>query len=749
MGVKPGRPADGADGFVRCAVACLHLARKRCEEALAAHDVSTRLEFPGSIYHLPIIYGVTGRPIRMLADVAWVLEEAEQRINSKSAAQLRISHSSAALDVGMAVLWLAEVIEALKYLGVGPAPVDDIWLGAAADGIMRARGIEFIEESTPGFAAVIGEAPSVETAVALAHEMQQKSLYVFMAGEGGECLATGDGFDRLPTIGAGGTTLAEQLIEGGVQLGWDTRLVPFGREAFAHVHSIGFAVRVAMAFGGVEPGDCRTLFAYVEDRVPAFVVLLGPVTDLQCVVAAGAMNFGLPAIATHDIPTTLPSTDCTRWRVVPRVPPHDLVARSIEVRGLKTVVGEMDIPVAYGHVFSGERIRNDDLHLEMGSPKAPGCELLLTAEDVEDGRVTVVGPEVEDLSFGSTVPLGVLVEVAGRRMQKDFEPILERQLHHLLNEVQGLRHMGQRDVLGMHLSHRAVEAGFRFEHLGRIIHSIMHAEYSQIVDRVQVTVFTQTEMVLTLLERAQAVYRERDERIGSLTDEDVDEFYSCTICQSFAPNHVCIMTPERCGLCGAYSWLDGKISFQINPAGPSRPIRKDNVLDAARGSWEGINSFVHDASHGAVERIDLYSLLEYPMTSCGCFECISGVLPLCNGIFTVDRDYSGMIPIGVKLSTLADMVRGGAQTPGFLAHSRLYVGSPRFLSGDGGILRLVWMPRYLKESLRAEIEAAAVAVGHPDLWEKIATEDDAVEEEEVMSFLARVGHPALDMEAMF
>ena len=738
-----------AGGAARGAAAYLHLARERYQAALAAHDASTPLEFPNTAYHLPIIFSVTGRAVQTLADAAWVLEEAERLIPAEPASRLWTPYLGATLDAGMAALWLAEVIQALTYLGVGPAPVDGIWLGAADDVIMRARGVEFVDGSAPGFAAVTGAAPSVEAAVALAREMQQKSLYVFMAGEGRECNEL-IGHHQDPRCAvARETTFAEQLAEGGVQLGWDTRLVPFGRDIFAHVYSIGFAVRVAMAFGGVKPGDHRNLLAYTKDRVFAFVVALGPVTDLQYAAAAGAINFGFPTIATGDIPAILPSGICTYEHVVPRVPLCDLVARSIEVRGLKIVVTEIPVPVAYGPAFAGERIRRDDLRLEMAGPEAPGCELLITADGVDDGRVTVVGPEVDDLPVGFTVPLGILVEVAGRKMQKDFEPILERQLHHFLNEAEGLLHVGQRDIVWLRLGRKAAEAGFRLEHLGRVIHARLHADFGEIVDKVQVTLFTTADDVLPLLERARAAYRERDERIGSLTDEAVDEFYSCALCQSFAPDHICIITPERSGLCGAYSWLDGKASFEINPAGPNRPVPKGYTLDEVRGSWEGVNSYIREASHGALERINLYTLLEDPMTSCGCFECISGVLPMCNGVFTVDRDHPGMTPSGMKFSTLAGVVGGGVQTPGFVGHSRLYVGSHKFLSADGGILRVVWMPRRLKESLREEIAAAAAAAGHPDLWDQIATEDDSVEEEEVMNFLAEVGHPALEMEALF
>ena len=81
-------------------------------------------------------------------------------------------------------------------------------------------------------------------------------------------------------------------------------------------------------------------------------------------------------------------------------------------------------------------------------------------------------------------------------------------------------------------------------------------------------------------------YRKRDERIEGMTDEATETYYSGTLCQSFAPTHVCAISPERTGLCGAYNWLDCKASFEINPTGPNQPIQKGETLDAKLGNWE-------------------------------------------------------------------------------------------------------------------------------------------------------------------
>jgi acetyl-CoA synthase len=346
------------------------------------------------------------------------------------------------------------------------------------------------------------------------------------------------------------------------------------------------------------------------------------------------------------------------------------------------------------------------------------------------------------------MPLGILVEVAGRQMQPDFEPILERMIHTYINEASGVFHMGQRNLNWIRISKEAQSKGFKIRHFGNIIHARYHEDYGAILDKVQVTVYTEEDKARELLEAAQAAYRQRDERLSGLTDEGVEEFYSCTLCQSFAPNHVCIITPERSGLCGGYTWLDGKANYQIVPTGPNQPVRKGRTLDTVMGEWEGVNEFLAVASRGNLEKFKAYSMMEDPMTSCGCFECISVILPLTNGIMIVDRDCADMTPCGMKFSTLAGMVGGGRQTPGFVGHSKLYISSKKFIVGDGGFKRITWMPKMLKDQVGDSLNQRAREEGIENFLDMIADETTATTEDEVMEYMMKVGHPALEMEPM-
>jgi len=717
-------------------------AEGKYKRALETYGGSQKLEFPNTAYFLPIIYSLTGIKVTDLDSARKPLEFARKLLPPHVKKDCHLPYLGPLLDAGMGALFAEEIVEAIRYVedpdfyqpSIEDPDIDNgkIWLGAADDAIMRKRGVEFVDGTAPGFAAIVGAAPDSATAKKMAEEYQIKTIYVFMAAN------------------QGGTTFAEQLLAEKVQLGWNTRLVPFGPDISAAVFALGFANRAGMSFGGIEPGDYKKMLAYQKNRIFAFVNALGEVNAEWAANAAGCVNWGFPTIADTDIPEILPTGVCTYEHVVANVGHEEMPSRSIEIRGLKVTITEIDIPLAYGPAFEGERVRKDDLYLEMGGGKTQCTELCKMADmnKIEDGKVEVFGPDIKDCKKGDRLPLGIYVQVAGRQMQEDFEPILERQIHHLINYAQGIMHIGQRDISWIRVGGPAVEKGFTLKDIGVILHAKFHQDFGSILDKVQVTLYTQKEDVDKLTKRAREEYKHRDERVESMTDESTDPFYSCTLCQSFAPNHVCVVSPERTGLCGAYNWMDCKASFEINPTGPNQPVEKGECTDPKMGSWKGVDDFVYKASRQAIGHVNFYSLVQDPMTTCGCCECIAAVLPTCNGIMTVHRDYIGLTPSGMKFTTLAGVMGGGQSSPGFVGHSKFNITQRKFVKGDGGLKRLVWMPKSLKEEIKERFIKRAEEEGMPDLLDRIADETVGVTEEEIMPFLQEKDHPALKLDSI-
>lgn len=710
-------------------------------KALATFSADTKVEFPNTAYYLPVIYSLTGMKVETLEDIKKPLAFARGLLPPHVKGTNHLPYLGPLLDAGMAGILAYEIKEALRIVNEPDfyVPQEDpdieagkLWTGPADDTILRKRGVEFVDGSAPGFAAIVGAAPTSQIAKMIVEDYQKKSLYIFCAAN------------------HNGKTVIEQLIEEGVQIGWNTRIVPFGPDISSAVFALGFANRAAMAFGGVQPGDYRKILMYNKERIFAFVNALGDIGTEWGVAAAGCVNWGFPTIADTDIPQILPTGICTYEHVVTNVPHDEICQKSIEVRGLKVTVSEIDIPLAFGPAFEGERVRGADLHAQCGGGKTQCTELVKMAQmnEIEDGKVILVGPDVTDLKVGDTFPLGIFVQIAGREFQEDFEPIMERQIHHLVNYIQGIMHIGQRDISWIRVSKAAMEKGFSLKDIGVVLHAKFHQDFTKILDKVQVTLYTKAEDVKKLTETARAEYQTRDSRVDNMKDEDVEIYYSCSLCQSFAPNHVCSVSPERTGLCGAYNWMDCKAAFEINPTGPNQPIEKGECIDPVLGQWKGVNDFVYKASRGAVTHYNFYSLVHDPMTTCGCCECIAAMLPSCNGVMTVGREYPGETPCGMKFTTLAGVMGGGASSPGFVGHSKHNITQGKFILGDGGLLRMVWMPKALKEELKDRIEKRGAEMGCPDLYDMIADETVGITEEEILPFLQEKGHPALTMESL-
>ncbi|GHV14561.1 hypothetical protein FACS1894219_10730 [Clostridia bacterium] len=707
-------------------------ASQKVDEAIKLKGADFPVSFPDTNYYLPIIYSFTGKAVKTLADLKAVVDDARDLLPKRVDSVVWLPYLGDTLDAGAATLFACEAIEACKYI-IGPNPVDGIWLGAANDVIMRERGVEFVDGTAPGFAAITGAAPDNATAVKIAKELQQKNLYVFMGGS------------------TNGKQFAEQLAEEGVQLGWETRLVPFGADVSALVYALGFANRAALSFGGVKPGDYEGNLKYNKNRIFAFVIALGEVNAEKYAAAAGAINYGFPIIADTGIPEILPTGVCTYEHVVSNVPYDSIVEKALEVRGCKIKVVDVPIPTAYGPAFEGERIRKEETHVEFGGNKTLGFEFVTSAEmdDINDGDIEVIGPDIDSVTPGGRLPLGIWIEVAGRKMQPDFEPILERQVHHLVNGGEGIWHMGQRDIIWTRVSKAGYAKGLRLRHYGEILHAKFLADYPAIVDKVKVTLVTDEEECKKRLEIARKVYDERNRRLEAMTDESVDTFYSCLLCQSFAPNHVCVITPERLGLCGAYNWLDGKAAYEIDETGANQPLKKGECLDARRGIWAGINEFVYTNSHKTIDYFAAYSIMDHPMTSCGCFEVICAYVAEANGVMAVNREFLGETPVGMTFSTLAGSVGGGNQTPGFIGCGKVFLTSRKFLSAEGGFARLVWMPKELKDTLRADLIKRFGEQGLPENFlDMIADETTATTGEEVKAHMDKVSHPALKLEDM-
>ncbi len=695
------------------AVVATSYAQIRLDQAIAEKGADAEVKYPETAFYLPVIYSLEGIKVTTLGQLPPIL-------NKIKASNIRPDYTlDGARANGKAVLYAAEIIEACNYLD--GKPYEEPWTGFLTDPVLRRFGIQLVDFTIPGFAVIIGKAKDSKTAVEIMRNLQGKGLMVMMANE-----------------------FIEQLLEENVKIGIDYIAFPLGN--FTQViHAVNYALRAGLAFGGVPGGEEEKHIEYQKKRVRVFVLALGNQDDVRIAAEFGAMYLGHPTVTDQPLAEDIPDL------YVSEPDPKKMIATGLELRGIKITSLDIDIPILMGPAFEGESIRKADMQVQFGGSYSTGFEwvTMVDADDIEDGKVSLIGPDIDSVEVGGTMPLGVKVKIYGRKMQKDFESVLERRLHDIMNFGEGLWHSAQRDLVWMRVGKAAFEAGFRLKHYGEMLIAKLKYDFPAIVDRVEVVLITDQAEADKVIVDARATYAARDERMRGLTDEKCDKFYSCKLCQSFAPSHLCLVTPERVGLCGAVNWLDARASYEIDPNGPNTAIEKGEPLDAKKGIYPSVNDYIYTTSNKQLEEVALYSFMELPMTSCGCFEAIIALFPEANGIMITTREYGGLTPCGMSFSTLAGSVGGGAQTPGFMGIGRSYINSKKFISGDGGMARICWMPKQLKDYLREDFVARSVEEGlGEDFIDKIADEDVGHEPEVVLEFLEKVGHPALAMDSI-
>ena len=681
-------------------------------DAIAKYGADKPVAFPDTAYFFPTIYAATGVKVTKLGDLPACVGVLKSLITNQE-------DLGQALNAGLATAVGAEILEGLGYVEGNPYE-NDSGIGFVPDPIIRSLGVPLVTGDIPGVAVVLGKAENPDDVVKVVKDYQSKGILTFMVGD-----------------------VIEQCAEGGVKMGLEFRVVPLGHAVTSVIHVVTVAIRAALIFGNVTPGDLGGLLTYTKERVPAFVNTFGAIDSVVVSAGAGAIALGFPVVVDIDlgenqVPGALES-----------VCDHSLtVKRSLELRNIKIKSKELPIPVAFAAAFEGEIIRKADMHNEFWSGKNATAELVMMADNVEDHKITIVGP---DLDGGEkNLALATKVEVSGAKMQADFESVIERKIHAWFNYMEGVMHTGQRNQVRVRVSNDAFEKGLRLKHFGEVLYHMIMDEFDAVVDKCQVTLITdEAEAGKFRDEVAMPRYNARDDRLSSMTDESVDRYYTCILCQSFAPAHCCVVTPERLGLCGAVSWLDAKATNELNPQGPCQPIMKEGCLDERTGRYETVNKMVKEATHGAVENVTLYSILEDPMTSCGCFECICGIEPVSNGFIVVNREYKGMTPVGMTFGELASCTGGGVQTPGYMGHGRHFIASKKFIAAEGGIERIVWMPKELKDDVAERLNKAAKELyGIDNFIDMVADETICEDCDALMEFLTEKNHPVLGLDPL-
>jgi acetyl-CoA decarbonylase/synthase complex subunit beta len=679
----------------------LELTEKTLKESSERLGEDSLITFPETIYSLPLIYGLLGKKVKELRELNGIL------ILCKSLAT-KNEKDEKFFNAGLASLMGLEIIEGIRYAfnkGIYKTPC----VGFITDSVFREASLGLADGTTPGIVVIAGVAKADALAEELIKESQEAGLLCLLAG---------------PVI--------NQLEKIGVKFGLEDKVIPIGLEITSIIHAVNLIVRTPLMFGGITPGKKGEITEYIKSRVPAFAVMLGKIDNKTLAIIAGLIALGIPVIT--DQPELEISSMLISQLNYEKIIEDGCKAKKIK---LKKFV-KPSIPIEYGPMYEGEKIRKNEMFVEFGGGKSQAFELarIKSPSEVEDGKIEVIGLEIQDMEEAKAYPLGIIVDLAGLNLEEILGPVLERRIHKFLNQGKGIMHLGSRDEIWIRISKEAAEKGLKLKHLGEILYFAFHSNFPRVIEKVQVSILTDQKAVEEMLSKAKEFYRERDSRVRGLSEEGVDCFYGCTLCQSFAPTHVCVITPERVSLCGATSWLDASVSYRLDPSGPNFPVPKGECIDPVKGEWSGVNETIKERSHGSTNKVYLHSIFGHPHTSCGCFEAIAFYIPEVDGIGIVDRSFKAPTVNGMTFSAMAGFCGGGKQVEGFLGIGIEYIKSRKFLIADGGLTRVVWMPKALKEKVKEAIPL--------ELYAKIATEEEAKNLNELKLFLEKINHPIIN-----
>ncbi len=317
-------------------------AEEELNKVIAELGEDAPMTMPDTAYFLACIYAYLGQKVTTLGELKTALA-------SIRAMMTRENRTKSIFDSGVATAMAAEVIEATKYART-PTPYEGTqYHGHFSDAEVRELGVPLVTRDIPGFVVMIGPAPSVEEAVETVKGYQSRGIFVFMIGG-----------------------IIDQVHSAGMTTGFNVRCVAVGPDIWSVGHVISLVCRATFIFGATQPGDAAAFHEYTFQRIFAFVNAYKPVADIVVACGAGAIKMGFPVITNEDrdmtwpVPKSLIIYDNTK----------DWIETSLEARGIKIKVTNIDIPVSFSSAFEGEIIRKKDMRIEMDGSRVDCVELV-------------------------------------------------------------------------------------------------------------------------------------------------------------------------------------------------------------------------------------------------------------------------------------------------------------------------------------------------------------------------------------
>jgi hypothetical protein len=502
-------------------------------------------------------------------------------------------------------------------------------------------------------------------------------------------------------------------LEAAVNARWQFKFFSGPRRPTGVYILLSMLARYAYVYGRAPYGDLHDLGHFVEDYCPGVLVCCGEWSDLELALCLAAMKMGVPAVVPKDYPFSL-------GRMIRADGMEEIVEAVVGFPNVRRLLSLPEIPQL--PAYCDAENAKEEIVPELtwgGTPKS----FILVRKGAAAGApgFRVEGSPGKDL--------GVLITIDAEPMDPFDCAYVEQTV---VPKLKMMKRIGVRYTENEFAVQQAAGTNLDPSRIGEVLLAATGNLLPRVKDRIFVEVVFDGARLASLAPEVTAQKEARRREIAEATEESVDWFVGCTGCSPFAPDHVCIVTPQRPPQCGRpigllktgalYSYDDltniyhsrlqsGLNSFTL--------IRKGRCLDARRGEWEGANAHAVRMTQGRTKRVFLHSLDDFPHTGCGCFQMILFRTDRPRaGIGIMERGYAGRCPDGRTWKDLYYAL-AGKQAPGVTGAAPGYLQSAKFLQAHGGWDAVVWVSPKIATMMASSLPAS-VEVGQPAWTDGIA-----------------------------
>jgi len=495
-------------------------------------------------------------------------------------------------------------------------------------------------------------------------------------------------------------------IEAAVNRRWQFKFFS-GPTRATHVYVLlNMLARYAYVYGRIPFGDAHAASHFIEDYTPGLLICRGRMGDLELTLSLAAMKMGVPAI----VPTSYPFP---LGRTVRADSLDDVAGAVVAFPNIRRLLKTPDIPQLPEYCDPENAKRQVPQDIVWGD--TPDSFYIVRKGMVDRTGTQVVGSP----GNGARSPLGIIVTIDAEPMDAFDRHYIERQVITKLTQVAGV---GVTFTDDRFLIWQARDAKFKPDRIGEVLIAAIRHEWPKLA-KVGVRIVFDPQSLATLSAVVRREKLARRQEIDEATEESMDRTYACVGCSPFAPDHMCVITPQRPPQCnrpfemiktGALYGYDDMTNIHHSQLhrdiNSFRVVDKGRCLDPLRGEWEGPNAAAAQLTGGRTKRIQLHCIDEFPHTGCGCFRLILFKTDLPRpGIGIMDAQYEGAAPDGRRWVDLHYCL-AGKQAPGMAGACPAYLTSAKFLQAHGGWKSVVWVSPKVAEIMGGRL-LKAIAVG--------------------------------------